>query len=203
LIVMMRFWFPFLVLGWLVCVAPVEAHPGHYHPPEEVDEFADEAFMQGVKHPFTGLDHLLAALAVGALAVGMGRQQGAAAAGLFFGAMAFGYAAGHEGYALPMLEQGLALAVLAVGVLLMLQQRTTMWMKWGVLAVIGLWNGGAHGLEAANAVYGVGLLSGMATIAALGAGGAMLMAGLLPAAPRYAGAAMALTGAVLVVSRLG
>lgn len=185
-------------------MAPVEAHPGHYHPPEEVDEFADaEAFMMGVKHPFTGLDHLLAALAVGALALGMGRQQGAATMGVFFAAMAFGYAAGHVGFALPMLESGMALAVLAAGVLLMLQPGSGVWLKWGVLGLIGFWNGGAHGMEAANAVYGLGLLAGMLSIAVVGILAAVAAGRWSPQVPRLAGAAVAVAGVVLIVSRLG
>jgi len=201
---MIRLRFPLFVLALLllVFVAPADAHPGHYHPPEEVDEFADEAFMVGLKHPFTGLDHLLAALAVGALAVGMGRQQGSAMAGVFFAGLAFGYAAGYAGYAMPMLESGLALAVLALGVLMMFQSENGMAWRLAVLAVIGIWNGSAHGMETANQTYGIGLLSGTALIAIIGATGAALVSLLSPQAPRFAGAAMAVAGLALAASRL-
>lgn len=205
---MTRFWNSILcgVVGaclWVIATPLAQAHPGHYHPPEEVDEFADEAFFEGVKHPFSGWDHLLAAFGVGSLAVAMGRQRGPATAGVFFAAMSFGYAAGQMGIGLPMLETGLALAVLGAGVLLMLQQKANIWMQWVIVALIGLWNGGAHGMEAVNGVYGVGLLGGMALIAMVGA---VLTA--IPSLirmqwslPKWSGAALALAGVVLTLDR--
>lgn len=206
---MTRYWFLILsgVVGaclWLIATPTAQAHPGHYHPPEEVDEFADEAFFEGVKHPFTGLDHLLAAFGVGSLAVAMGRQRGLATVGVFFAAMSFGFAMGQTGVGLPMLETGLALAVLGAGVLLMLQQKANSWIHWGVVALIGFWNGGAHGMEASSGVYGVGLLVGMAMIAATGAlaTAALKKVQFGLSLPRWSGAALMLAGLVLVIDRM-
>ena len=64
----MRFpllWFLVVIIA-LGFSAEAWAHPGHPHPVEEVDEFDDEAFMSALVHPFTGLDHLVVMLAVGA-----------------------------------------------------------------------------------------------------------------------------------------
>jgi len=62
------------------------AHHGYDHPGREVDEFDEDAFMAGLTHPFTGVDHLVAMLAVGVLA-GMTRRWRAVA---FAGAIGLG-----------------------------------------------------------------------------------------------------------------
>lgn len=201
---MKRPWFPLPLLSCcfaFFAASPLEAHPGHYHPPEEVDEFGDEAFFAGVAHPFTGLDHLLAALAVGALAWAMGRQQGAATTGVFFAGIAGGYAMGHAGIAVPMLESGLALAVLGAGLMLMLPKQNAFLLQVLALGAIGCWNGNAHGLEAPNEWHGLGLLAGTAVITALGAATMAGLVQLSPRVPRFAGAAVAAAGLVLTVSR--
>ncbi len=181
---------------------PAHAHPGHYHPPTEVDEFDSESFMSAVAHPFTGLDHLMVAVAIGALAFLMGKRLGAAFSALFMGALAIGFMTGKAGLALPMLEQGLALSVLAVGSLLISNQKASSFISFGIAAVIGFWHGNAHGLEMSNAMLGVGL--GLGTVSALliGVGTAQAMTLLSPKAVRYAGGAVAITGVVLCAVRL-
>ncbi len=179
-----------------------QAHPGHYHPEQDVDEFEQESFVTAVKHPFTGLDHLLAAVAAGSLAFAAGRKRGFGLAGGFIGAMAVGYLVGRSGFTLPMLEQGLALSVLAGGILLMMTQRASLVMQLGVLGVIGFWNGNAHGLEAPHAMFGLGLCVGSALLVIAGAGAAKALTMLSPQATRYAGATMAITGLALCAMRL-
>lgn len=203
---MKHFWLAFLSLafaGFFLAAPTAQAHPGHYHPEEEVDEFADEAaFRIGALHPFTGLDHLLAAVTVGALAFTLGRQQGAAHVGAFLGSLSIGYALGHGGLLVPMLEPGLALAVLAAGLLLVFSKHIGYLPRVLIIAAIGYWNGNAHGMEAANSVYGIGLLTGTAVITGLGMAAAAMGQMLSPLVPRYAGAAVAVTGLALVATRM-
>lgn len=88
------------------------AHHGYDHPGREVDEFDDEAFMAGLTHPFTGVDHLVGMLAVGVLA---GRARRWVAVAL---AAAIGLAVVHGG-AFPVLPSGIGLCLgTAAGVLL-------------------------------------------------------------------------------------
>lgn len=54
------------------------AHPGHVHPPEEVDEFDVEAFFSAAAHPFTDWAHWLTMLVAGGLVVMAGRGPGPA-----------------------------------------------------------------------------------------------------------------------------
>ncbi len=62
------------LLGFFLVVAlPVQAH---HLPPEleDVDEFADEAFKAGLRHPGRGIDHWLLAAVAGVLAAGAVRR---------------------------------------------------------------------------------------------------------------------------------
>jgi urease accessory protein len=177
------------------------AHPGHYHPPTEVDEFDSESFMSAIAHPFTGLDHLVVALAIGALAFLMGKRLGAAFSALFMSALAMGFFAGKAGLVMPMLEQGLALSVFGVGSMLINQKMGSV-SRFGIAAMIGILHGNAHGLEMSNTMLGLGL--GLGTVSALliGVGTAQAMTLISSKAVRYAGGAVAITGLVLCAVRL-
>ncbi|MBL9152372.1 MAG: HupE/UreJ family protein [Verrucomicrobiales bacterium] len=67
-----------VVLLLLFCCDALHAHPGHVHPPEEVDEFDVEAFLSAAAHPFTDLDHWLTMLVAGGLVAMAGRGPGLA-----------------------------------------------------------------------------------------------------------------------------
>lgn len=70
---------PLLVAFWMFfSCGSLLAHPGHVHPPEEVDEFDVEAFFSAAAHPFTDLAHWLTMLVAGGLVVMAGRGPGPA-----------------------------------------------------------------------------------------------------------------------------
>lgn len=177
------------------------AHPGHYHPPQEVDEFDTESLMSAVTHPFTGVDHLLVALAVGAVAFMMGKRLGFMLSLLFLSSLALGFASAKLAVAMPMVEQGLALSVLAAGILLMPRQRVSSLTSFCVVALIGFWHGNAHGLEMGQASLGAALVLGSGTALMLGVGSARLMMIRSPLAVRCAGVAVAIVGMVLCAVR--
>ncbi|PZE09341.1 protein hupE, partial [Pseudomonas sp. 57B-090624] len=113
------------------------AHPGH----------DSSGLMAGVAHPITGLDHLLAMLAVGLWAA---QQQGAARWALpvtFVGTMLLGGLLGFEGLELPFMETGIAASVLALGLLVAVAVRPPMFVAVGLTALFALAHGVAHGLE--------------------------------------------------------
>ncbi len=177
------------------------AHPGHYHPPQEVDEFDTESFMSAVTHPFTGLDHLMVALAIGALAYLMGKRLGTMLSALFMGALALGFIVGKAGLSVPMLEQGLALSVFGVGALLIAHQKAGSMICFSIATVIGFWHGNAHGVEMSNTILGLGLGLGTMSAVLLGVGAAQMMTLHSSKAVRYAGVAVAITGLVLCMAR--
>ena len=180
----------------------LHAHPGHYHPPQDVDEFEQESFSSAVAHPFTGIDHLAAAVAIGCLAMSLGRSSGRTLAASFIGSLTLGLALGQTAATLPLLEQGLAVSVIAAGALLMLATRPNSRLRLAIVAAIGFWHGNAHGSEMSAAMSGVGLVLGTACAVALGAVMTRLITAKTPVAVRYAGAAVTVVGLVLCVLRL-
>lgn len=154
------------VIALVLIAAPTaaSAHPALYH--------HTHTFMEGVTHPLTGLDHLLAMISVGLWA----SQKGGRAFWLwpasFVGAMVLGGALGMAGHALPLVEPGIAASLLVLG--LMVATMTTLPVAGGmaVIAMFGLLHGNAHGLEApANAsglLYALGFTLSTVTLHALG-----------------------------------
>lgn len=176
----------------LFSCAEAWAHPGHEHPVEEVDEFDVDAFFSAAAHPFTGLDHLLAMLAVGFLACG----------GRFGVGIAFGGAVGAgfvTGLASPPWLLGLSLV--AVGCFLLKGVPVTrVWLYFAV-AMTGFLHGGAHADGMSGIASGLGLFAG--TMAGVGLG-AVVALGLrkMPPALRFAGASVAAIGVLLTATRL-
>ncbi|MBU2966976.1 HupE/UreJ family protein [Amphritea sp. 2_MG-2023] len=117
------------------------AHTGH-----EVS-----GFVQGMLHPLTGADHLLVMLAVGLLAAGRTRlthnRAGMAIAGAFLLAMVGGTLLALAGVAVPLVEQGILVSVIAGGILLSLAVRLSLTTGIAVAAGFALFHGLAHGAE--------------------------------------------------------
>jgi len=168
------------------------AHPGH----------GEHGIIAGVLHPLTGIDHLLAMLAVGLWAA---QQSGNARWALpctFVGTMLIGGLLGFEGLQLPGLESGIAASVLALGLAVALAIRPPVSLAVAATALFALFHGVAHGLELPEMSSPWGYAAGfVATTAALHAVGYAVVR-LLPqaAAPlvRVAGVLSALTGAWLL-----
>ncbi len=168
---------------------------------------AGAGLSAGLAHPFLGLDHLLAMVAVGLWAA----QRGGAATwrvpGVFVAVMAVGALLGLAGAPLAAVEFGIAGSVLLFGILVALSARLPSGAGLALVGFFALFHGHAHGTElpltAAPALYGLGFL--VATLSLLGAG---IGAGLLarhPARPaarawlRAGGAVIAGAGAALVL----
>lgn len=137
------------------------AHPGH-----EVASFAT-----GFAHPFGGLDHLLAMFAVGLYAA---RQPGAphwALPGSFVLAMLAGAGLGAAGMALPVVEPGIALSVLVLGLMIALAARLPLAASLPMVAAFAIFHGFAHHAEmgrAALATYVAGFALATAVLHAAG-----------------------------------
>jgi urease accessory protein len=180
-------WIAILILCGLSGTAA--AHPGH-----DLSGFA-----AGVSHPFTGLDHLLAMVAVGLWAARSGPRKAWMLPATFMLSMVAG--AGLSGltrYPLSV-ETGIAASVLVLGLVTALSLQVPAVLAMAITALSGALHGFAHGLEipasAAPVTYALGFL--VAT-AALHAGGVAI--GLLPgkrftALARVAGVGIALSGA--------
>jgi len=183
----------------LMLPAVAFAHPGH-----------DAAgFTSGFSHPFTGLDHLLAMVAVGLFAA---RQSGAARWATpvaFVLMMGVGAVVGTTHLQIPFVELMIAASVVVFGALVALnfklQMKNSALAGAALAGVFAFFHGFAHGAEmpamAVLATYGAGF---MLATAVLHATGYLLAAyGSNKAAEfsrRAAGGAIALAGVALGVA---
>ncbi len=187
-----------LILAGCLLPTLAMAHPGHYHPGEK-DEF--DTLASGVLHPFSGLDHLLIALAAGAIAMAMGKRLGLAAAASFLAALAAGSFIGHGMVTGAALGAAIACTLLATGTGLLAGRVPPLALLNAVLALIGGIHGFAHGAEApagfSLVMLAVGWVAGTAVLMGLGA---VLQQALVSSrrawAPRLAGALLASVGVV-------
>ena len=137
----------------LLLALPAAAHPGH-------DQ--GSGFLAGLLHPLTGIDHLLALLAVGLWSRQQGR--GVVLAPTFLVMMALGAASsgGRLLAALPALELSIAATVLLLGGLVAcaphVQKRVPPQLAVLIVAVCAFLHGLAHGNELSGMDSGAGFI---------------------------------------------
>ena len=158
-------------------------------------------FGAGFSHPLSGLDHMLAMIAVGVWGAFLGRPLILALPVIFPGFMALGAGLGMLALPVPPVEAGIAVSVLTLGVMILFAVRAPALLACMIVAAFGLFHGYAHGLElplsadpvgyTAGFVLSTGLLhlsgialgllksSGAGMLALRGAGGAIAIAGLI------------------------
>jgi urease accessory protein len=182
-----------------VLAAPALAHSGGA---------ATSGLAAGLAHPMAGLDHVLAMLAVGMLGAVLGGRAVVAIPASFLAAMMAGGALGLVGIALPFVEAGILLSVVALGAAVALARPGAASLACVLTAGFALFHGHAHGTEAPVVASGVSYVLGFAAATAL-----MHAAGILAAigarrvlgtpsghlAVRAAGGLTALAGVVLFV----
>jgi urease accessory protein len=170
------------------------AHPGHE---------PGGSLAAGLLHPLTGLDHLLAMLAVGMYAAQCGGRAFWAVPGAFVLFVAAGALAAVTGIQLPLAELGIAGSVIVFGLLLSFGSQLALPLAAGLVLSAGfaLFHGFAHGVEApvgAGLGYGLGFLAMTALLHAAGIGLVMLLRS--AAAMRLAGGAIAVIGGILLMA---
>jgi urease accessory protein len=133
---------------------------------------AAAGLVAGLLHPVSGLDHVLAMVAVGL----WGAQLGAPAVWslpiAFPLVMALGGALGLAGVGLPFVELGIALSAVVLGVLVLREARPRPGVAALVVGAFALFHGHAHGTElpegASGALYSVGFVVATGTLHGLG-----------------------------------
>lgn len=153
-------------------------------------------------HPFTGLDHLLAMLAIGAWAASGARAARWAPCAFVLAALA-GTLTGALGMAVPALESLLAVSVILGGLVLCLQRVPLPALLPLIAAPLGALHGNAHGLEVAGAHAPAALcafFAGVVVLHALGCGVARSVVNRAPRVLRVIGAALVLIGGGLAIA---
>jgi urease accessory protein len=182
-----------VALASIALAAPAFAHsgmPGHTH-----------GFVNGLAHPLSGLDHMLAMLGVGiwsALAMKGSRVLLAPAA--FVLAMLAGAGLGLSGAPLPAVETGIAFSVAVIGLLIFGRVSLPVLGAAIVIGAFGILHGYAHGVEAQGnaAAYIAGFTLATAALHLAGIGMGRSLLGLNLAA-RAAGGVMAAAGIGMLV----
>ena len=130
------------------------------------------SFASGFKHPWTGLDHMLAMVAVGLWAGLNGGRALWAWPAAFVGVMVAGGALGIAGIPVPMVEPGILASVIVLGLLVLAAARLPVALGAALVAVFALLHGHAHGAElpaqAAAATYAAGFALATALLHAPG-----------------------------------
>jgi urease accessory protein len=185
-----------LILGAYGALLPIaaEAHTFGAH---------GAGLAEGFAHPFLGLDHLLAMLAIGIWAAQLGGAARWLAPLTFMGVMALSALLGLGGFVLPMLEPAIASSVFVLGLLVAFAVQPTGPISLALVGLFALFHGNAHGLELPETAsawqYGAGFL--LATLF-LNASG-FVVGNLLrrhSVAARLSGSMIALTGLFLLAT---
>lgn len=193
-------WNQLLAFAVLACSAGVaSAHS---------DDATGGGFLSGYMHPLTGLDHLLAMVAVGIWGASLGRPLVWALPITFPLLMVVGGVLGISGVPVPHVELGIALSVIVLGLAILGAWRAAVPVAMAIIAAFGVLHGYAHGVElpsaATPAAYAAGFVvsTGLLHLAGIAIG----MVHKVPQGPfilRGAGALIALTGVWIVLGMPG
>lgn len=190
-------WVALLALSLLPLASVAEAHPGH-------DAVA--SLGTGFAHPFGGLDHLLAMIAVGLWAVQAGGRRIWLLPAAFVTTLAVGAALGVSDAAVPAVELGVAASVALLGAAILFGARLPLWGGIAAVAAFGAVHGLAHGatMPAGSAL---GYFAGLALASVLlhGAGiglGLIGRTGFARKGVRLAGGGIASVGLLMLASLL-
>jgi urease accessory protein len=162
----------------------------------------------GILHPLTGLDHLVAMVAVGLWGAELGVPALWLLPIIFPLVMAFGGVLGVMGVPLPVPEVFVAGSGLVLGLAVALRWNPGLRIAAGLVAIFAVFHGHAHGMElprAANPLgYGVGFVTSTGVLHLCGIG-----IGMLASRPgwqvvyRGSGGLIAVIGAYFLMRALG
>lgn len=158
------------VQGMVILVALVWAQSASAH----VLQGEAFGFLTGFLHPISGLDHVLAMVAVGL----WGAQLGAPAIWVlpvaFPLVMAMGGMLGLIGVPVPGIEYGIAASAILLGVAVMLEVRASLFVTAVLVGVFAIFHGHAHGTELppgqSALLYSIGFVMATGCLHALGIG---------------------------------
>jgi len=135
----------------LLSAGPASAHSGTGLP---------GGFLAGLLHPLTGLDHLLAMVAVGLWGRFLGRPLLYLLPMIFPLMMVAGAEIGMLDVPLPPIELGIALSVVALGTAVAFAWKAPVWLACPIAGLFALFHGYAHGRELPSAADPLGYAAG-------------------------------------------
>ncbi len=144
--------------------SPLAAHEGG----------AAAGLLSGLLHPISGLDHVLAMLAVGIWGAQMGPPAIWVLPVTFPMVMAFGGMSGLLGLPVPGVEFGIGLSALLLGLMVAFERRPDLRAAAMLVGFFAIFHGYAHGAELpegqSGILYSIGFVASTGTLHASGIG---------------------------------
>jgi urease accessory protein len=135
--------YPFAVLPLVALVLAAMPHPAFAH----VEQGQAAGFLSGLRHPWSGLDHVLAMIAVGLWGAQLGNPALWMLPVAFPMMMSLGAVMGLIGMGLPGVEVGIALSALFLGGMVMGEVRPKLFVAVLLVGFFAVFHGHAHGTE--------------------------------------------------------
>lgn len=162
---------------------------------------ATHGFLSGLGHPFTGLDHLAAMIAVGLWAAQLGGRALWLVPLSFVSVMALSGLSAVFAVPAPYIESGITLSLLVLGVLIAAAVRLPVLASAAIVGLFAFFHGYAHGAEMPHSAgiltYAAGFVLATASLHLSGIGLAALVRQHSQAQwLRFAGAAVVLCGCI-------
>lgn len=133
------------------------AHPGH----------TESGLLIGFMHPFLGLDHIIAMLAIGLWAGQLGKKATIQIPSMFVLVMVFACALAVIGLQVPYVEQGIIFSVIFLGVLLFASFKFSTPVCAALVACFAFFHGAAHGVEMPTDIHASLYVLGFAVASAV------------------------------------
>ena len=125
---------------WCFAAGPAFAHVGHGQA---------AGFAHGFFHPLSGLDHIIAMVAVGLYAANLGGRNLWLLPLAFVTTMIFGGTLGYSGFPLPLVERGIGFSVVVMSMAVAAGVNLPTVAAMALVSLFALFHGHAHGSEGA------------------------------------------------------
>ena len=183
-----------LSFGILIAALPLAAHPLS----------VESGVGSGLLHPFTGIDHVIAMLAVGIWVVQRGSQYLWKIPLFFSLVLLAGVMLASTGIQLPMAETVIALSILFLGIVISLQPRVRTFVGMLMITGFAIYHGYAHGIAvpagAITTEYLTGLWFSTALLLSIGIIVALFLQIVSNRVLRWSGAPLIGIGSLLLLS---
>lgn len=159
------FGFLFFFCSLIFAPVPASAH---------IQQGAAAGFLTGFLHPISGLDHVLAMVAVGLWGAQLGAPSIWVLPVAFPLVMAMGGMLGLMGVPLPGIEYGIAASAILLGAAVLFEVRVSLFVTALLVGVFAIFHGHAHGTELppgqSALLYSMGFVIATGCLHALGIG---------------------------------